>query len=416
LHRIEANVLIPGRGDPIDDGCVLLDGTTIAYAGPQADAPPSEGAEVHQVPVVMPGLWDSHVHLFGLKTANLADLLTVQPAAAGARAVKDLEAALNAGFTSVREMGGLGIHLARVVAEGTIQGPTIYAAGAILSPTGGHGDIHAFPVDWVGDYGAHGGCLHLCDGVPECLRGVRCQLRLGAKLIKICASGGVLSEIDHPVHQQYSDGELQAVVQEAARAERIVAAHCHGKPGIEASVRAGVRTIEHGTHLDEPTAALMKESGAILVTTHTIISRVLNDGPRLGVPDYALEKMRAMAALQKRATRAAMAAGVTIALGTDSLCSGPDTLSPWGHHALELGFLVESGMTPLQAIEAGTANGPLTLGPQAPQSGQLLEGYDADVIAVAKNPVYDVAALADADNITKVWRAGELVKGRPTQP
>jgi len=411
LQRIEANVLIPGRGDPIDDGCVVLDGTTIAYAGPRAGAPPTEGAEVHQVPVVMPGLWDSHVHLFGLTTANLADLITIQPAAAGARAVKDLEAALNAGVTSVREMGGIGIHLARVVAEGTIVGPAIYAAGAILSQTGGHGDLHAMPLPWVEDYGAHGGCLHLCDGVPECLKGVRAQLRLDAKLIKICASGGVLSEVDHPIHQQYSDAEIIAIVEEAARSERIVAAHCHGKPGIEACVRAGVRTIEHGTYLDEPTAKLMKQHGAILVTTHTIHSRVLDHGPRLGMPAYALEKMKVMVALQKSSTQAAMAAGVPVALGTDSFSSGPDTVSPWGNHALELGYLVKSGMTPLQAIEAGTANGPLTLGPQAPKSGQLREGYDADVIAVSQNPVDDITVLADAANVPQVWRAGQLVKG-----
>jgi len=409
--RIEAKVLIPGRGEPIDDGCVVLDGAAIAYAGARADAPPTEGAEVHQVPVVMPGLWDSHVHLFGLTSANLADLVTIPPAAAGARAVKDLEAALNAGITSVREMGGIGIHLARVVADGTIPGPTIYAAGAILSPTGGHGDIHAMPVQWVEDYGAHGGCLHLCDGVSACLKGVRSQLRLDAKLIKICASGGVLSEVDHPIHQQFSDAEIEAVVQEAARAERIVAAHCHGKPGIEACVRAGVRTIEHGTYLDDPTAALMKQHGAVLVTTHTIHSRVLDHGPRLGMPAYALEKMKVMVALQKKSTQAALSAGVPIAAGTDSFSSGPGTVSPWGGHARELGYLVASGMTPLQAIEAATANGPLTLGPQAPRSGQLLEGYDADVIAVSDSPLNDIDVLADPAKITQVWRAGQQVKG-----
>jgi len=413
LHRIEANVLIPGRGDPIDDGCVLLDGATITYAGPRAGAPPTEGAEHHQVPVVMPGLWDCHVHLFGIASANLADVLRLQPAVGGARAVKDLEAALNAGFTSVREMGGLGIYLAQVVDEGTVQGPAIYAAGALLSQTGGHGDIHAAPVQWVEDYGARGGCLHLCDGVPECLRGVRRQLRLGARLIKVCGTGGVLSEIGLPTHQQFSDAELQAMVGEAARAERIVAAHCHGKPGIEASVRAGVGTIEHGTHLDEPTAQLMNDHGAILVPTHTITARVLDHGPRLGVPDYALEKMDVIIGLQQRATQIAMAAGVTIALGTDVLSSGPDTVCPWGIHGGELGYLVQSGMTPLQAIEAGTANGPLTLGPQGPKSGQLLQGYDADVIAVAENPVDDITVLAEPAKVTKVWRAGRLVKGAP---
>ena len=180
-----------------------------------------------------------------------------------------------AGFTSVREAGGYGIDLARAIEEGSIMGPTIYVAGAILSTTGGHGDLHSYPLEWLQSYGASGGMLELCDGVPECLKATRTQLRRNARVIKVCASGGVLSEIDHPIHQQFSVEELRTIVEEAARAERIVMAHCHGAPGIKAALDAGVATIEHGTYLDAVTAAQMKEQGAILVPTRFIVERLL---------------------------------------------------------------------------------------------------------------------------------------------
>jgi imidazolonepropionase-like amidohydrolase len=171
MHRIEAEVLIPGRGHPIERGCVLLDGATITYAGPSAQAPATPDATVTETVAVMPGMWECHGHFMGLKTADLNEIVVLPHAVAAARATADAAAALRAGFTSVREAGGLGVLLARAIDEGTIPGPTIYAPGAILSTTGGHGDVHAFPVEWIHEYGARGGALHLCDGVPECLKG-----------------------------------------------------------------------------------------------------------------------------------------------------------------------------------------------------------------------------------------------------
>src|SRR5690606_22494511 len=157
------------------------------------------------------------------------------------------------------------------IEEGTVVGPSVYGAGAVLSTTGGHGDLHSYPVPWVVDYGHAGGDLRLADGPAECARAVREQLRRNAKVIKICASGGVLSEVDHPIHQQFTAAELRAIVEVAGLAERAVAAHCHGKPGMMAALEAGVRTIEHGTYLDEEVAVAMRETGAILVPTRTII-------------------------------------------------------------------------------------------------------------------------------------------------
>src|SRR3989454_10484954 len=180
----------------------------------------------------MPGMWDTHGHLMGIRVTNVEDIAKTSLPVLTARCVADARRALQAGFTSVRDLVGLGIHLARVVDEGTIPGPHIYGGGAMLSPTAGHGDLHMFPTSYIHALGAAGYFFQLCDGTSECLRGVRNQLRLGARVIKVCASGGVMSEMDHPVHQQFSDDELQAIVGEAGRGDRPRVARCRVRHGL----------------------------------------------------------------------------------------------------------------------------------------------------------------------------------------
>jgi imidazolonepropionase-like amidohydrolase len=358
---------------------------------------------------VMPGMWDCHGHFLGVRHFDLGQLpLDPEPLRA-ARCARDLRAALDAGITSVREVGGLGVHLCRAVAEGVLEGPAIYAAGAVLSTTGGHGDLHSFPLDWMEDWTRRTGLMRLADGPDECVRAVREQLRRNAKVIKVHASGGVLSEVDDPIHQQFTDTELKAMVEVAGLADRVVAAHCHGKPGIMAALRAGVRTIEHGTYLDDECCDAMRESAAILVPTRTIIEDILAN--KEGVPDWALAKLEAMAETHAQAVARAYEHGVTIAMGTDIALTGPDRPNAWGQNGSEPGYLVKLGMTPLEAIEAATATAPLTLGPQAPRSGQLADGYDADVITLDADPLADIGVLADPDRITRVWAGGRLVKG-----
>jgi imidazolonepropionase-like amidohydrolase len=410
MHRIEASVVVPGSGPPITDGCVVLDGPTIAFAGPVSEAPAAPGAERTVVPAVMPGLWDCHGHFMGAMVPDLATLATTPPAVAAMRVARDARVALDAGFTSVREVGGMGVWLAAAVAEGSVVGPSVYGAGAVLSPTGGHADLHMYPTPWVCDLSERIGTLRQCDGVPECLRAVRLQLRVGARLIKICASGGVMSQIDHPVHQQFNDEELRAIVDEAGMAERVVAAHCHGKPGIMAALRAGVRTIEHGTYLDDEAADAMRECGAILVPTRLIVEEFLAAAAGAGLPDYARRKLVELADRHAAAISLAHQRGVRIALGTDIAGSADTVPAHWGQNGAELVNLVKSGLSPLEAIECATATAPDTLGPQAPRSGRLAAGYDADVIAVAADPVADVSVLADPANVTHVWKAGALLK------
>jgi imidazolonepropionase-like amidohydrolase len=409
--RIDADLLIPGRGEPVRDGTVIADGDTITYAGPRASAPTTEASTAVNAPVVMPGLWDCHGHFMGVRTAAI-DVVVKDPVALrGARIVRDASAALDAGFTSVREAGGLGVHLARAIDEGTVRGPTVYAPGAILSTTGGHGDLHDFPIGWVHDVCTHVGDFQLCDGVADCIRAVRLQLRKNARVIKICASGGVMSEVDHPIHQQFRDDELRAIVETAALSERVVMAHCHGKPGIMAALRAGVKTIEHGTYLDEEACAAMVELDVLLVPTRYIVVQLMKAGLASGMSPANHAKLSAIADTHAAALALAHEAGVRVACGTDIFQSAPGLPVAWGDNGGELPLMVEAGLSPLAAIEAATANGPDTLGPQAPRSGILAEGYDADIITVAADPLADISVLADAANVTGVWTGGTQVKG-----
>ena len=387
MHRIEAELLIPGHGGPIRDGVVVLEGSRIGYAGPAGAAPrewtASPGAPVTRAAAVMPGMWECHGHLLGTRTFDLAQLPLEPEALRAARCTRDLRAALDAGITSVRDVGGLGVHLARAVAEGLVDGPAIYGAGAILSTTGGHADLHSFPLDWMQDFSRREGLMRLAHGPDDCARAVREQLRRNAKLIKVCASGGVLSEVDDPIHQQFTAAELRAIVEVAGLADRVVAAHCHGKPGIMAALRAGVRTIEHGTFLDDEAMRMMKERGTFYVPTMMAaegLKQSLTDGY---LPPVIEKKARlAMASLHETVTKA-VAMGLKIALGTDA------AVYPHGKNAGEFEQLVSCGMKPVNALKAGTSVDAELLG-VAGQTGSLEMGKSADVVAVPGNPEDDI--------------------------
>ncbi|HXV72139.1 MAG TPA: amidohydrolase family protein [Acidimicrobiia bacterium] len=404
--RIEATRLIPGRGNVVDDGVVIIDESTITFAGGSVEAPDTPNAEVVKTDTVMPGMWECHGHFLGIYTANIDEAFTTRPQLAAMRVTKDAKAVLDAGFTSVREMGGLGSFLGRAVDEGAVIGPNVYGSGSMLSMTAGHGDTHSLDLDVARRLHKVWGEDNIVDGPDQCRAGVRRMLRLGAKVIKVHASGGVLSELDDPHLPQFSKAELEAIVDEATRMERLVGAHCHGKRGIMAALEAGIKTIEHGTFIDEECADAMVETGAILVPTRFIIDLLIREGDERGMPDYAKKKIEMTAEAHADGMALAIDKGVKIALGTDIWATGI-----WGQNGKELSLMVEVGMTQLQAIEMATANGPATLGPQAPNSGQLKQGMDADVICVAGDPSADVTILADQTNVTHVFKGGTRYKG-----
>lgn len=415
--RVRANVLIPGRGEPIHDAVLLVSGGTISYAGPISGAPPGRARTVVRAKVVMPGLWDCHTHLPGLPPATgmQASRMVTDPAATrAARCVSDLQAALAAGVTSIRELGGLGVYLADAVEDGSIISPSIYAAGVLLSPTGGHGDLHDIPLPWIRDCADHGGAFRLCDGEAECAKGTREQLRKGARVIKLCATGGGGSMRDDPRHLQFTMSEMRTIVEVAAMAERVVAAHCGGTAGVIAALEAGVRTIEHGIWLDDEACDAMREVGAILVPTLTLPLHVIQ---RTDLPDWMRRKARLVAENHTNSISLAYEKGVTIAMGTDIVLSKvTGDGAAWGTNGQELALMAACGLSPLKAIEAATANGPLTLGSQGPRSGMLACGYDADFITLEQNPLDDLSVLGDGRNITGVWKAGERVKDGTDAP
>ena len=346
--RIEAELLIPGRGAPVRDAVVDIDGSVITYAGPADGAPHDpRSAEPARARTLMPGMWDCHTHLNGGRpgTFDFAQLVQEHPATRAARSAPSLRRALDAGVTSVRELGGMGLHLASVVDEGSLPGPTIYAAGSMLSATGGHGDIHSLPADWVQDCARMGAGFRLADGEAECAKAVREQLRRNARIIKVCASGGVLSVIDDPLNQELTVREL----------------------------------LDRG-----------------------------------GLAPYAARKLDVIGHLHRENIARAHQAGVRIAMGSDIQSTG-DAPAAWGRHGREAVLLAEIGMEPLDVIEAATANGPATLGAQAPRSGLLQAGFDADLLAVDGDPSHDISVLADPARITAVWQAGVLVKGGAEQ-
>lgn len=276
-----------------------------------------------------------------------------------------------------------------------------------LSITGGHGDIHDCPLDAVLNYQHAGGQSQLCDGVDECVKAVRSMVRRGAKCIKVCSSGGVLSLNDDPEDRQFSDTELKAIVEEASRSGRTVAAHAIGKAGILAALRAGVKSIEHGCYLDEEVADMMKEKGAILVATRHIQESLLADPHEF--PPQIIEKIKKLVPLTRANYSLAIQLGVSIALGTDTFSSLPEHPISHGKNAMELHYAANAGMSPLQIIEACTATPPEVLGKHAPLAGQLKEGYDADMIAVTTSPLDDIDVLTNPENITHIWKGGKLL-------
>ena len=252
------------------------------------------------------------------------------------------------------------------------------------------------------------------DGIDECRKAVRLNLRRGARLIKIFASGGIVSRDDSPRYQQLSDDELKVIVQEAERMGMICAAHAEGKAGIMASIRAGVKVIQHGSGADEEVFEAMKKNNVMLVATITRLQAILENEDKY--PPAMYRKTVELAKMHKAAYRSAVKAGVKCALGSD-LFGGPGTVQAAGINGNEIALAVSvGGMTILQAIEAATANGPLTLGPQAPKSGIVKEGYDADLLGLDADPLHDIEMMRKPKNIKYIWKRSKLVKAPGLDP
>lgn len=424
---IRSEVLIPGDGEPVQDGALVVESKLIVWVGNKSDIPRQYIDAKHRlydVPYLMPGLWECHSHFGGAppdenKVPRLPTYVEFQnnhPAVAGARLARGLWETIQRGYTSLRDVSGWGCEVAKAVDDGTIVGPNIYSAGGFLSQLAGHGDVFPLPAGDVllnmgvsqitpGHYGSAFSCI--VGGVDECRRGVRLQIRRGAKCIKLCATGGILSRDDNPLQAQFSPEELQTIIAEAKRADRAVAAHALGKPGIVEAVKAGVTTLEHGAFADHECIELMRQKGTVYVGTRNVFEQLLATGGQ-GLHKESWEKVKICANSHWESYKAIAAAEIPFVLGTDT--------SPGYNMAIELSYAVKAGMSNLNAIKAATANGPLTVKGQAPKTGQLKVGYDADVIGVLGNPLDNVEVLQSKDNIGWVWKGGKIFKGPGVGP
>lgn len=342
---------------------------------------------------LLPGLTDLHTHLSGDLEGNWTSRpVTESEADAVLRAARNARVTLLAGFTTVRDMSGLaGVALERAIARGDLPGPRLVSAGHSLGITGGHCDVTGF-APGVMEPGYQQG---VADGPDGILRAARYQIKHGARFLKICATAGVLS-FEGPVGaQQLSEEEMRVVVEEAQRHGMHVAAHAHGTEGILAAVRAGVRTVEHGSMLTDEAIRLMIQRGTYLVPTTYLVGAVNLDA----LPPPIRAKAERVMPLAVESLRRAVQAGVRIAFGTDA------AVFPHGQNAREFAALVARGMTPLAAIRSATTVAAEVLG--AADRGRIAPRMVADIIAVPGDPLEDITVM---ERVRFVMKDGEVVR------
>jgi imidazolonepropionase-like amidohydrolase len=385
-------------GKLLSDQTLVIEEGKIVSVGASADAKPPADAVRIELPnaTILPGLIDAHTHLtmdpkFGYEELGIS---VPREALIGA---KNARTTLEAGFTTVRNVGAGGytdVALRDAINAGDVPGPRMLVSGPALGITGGHCDNNLLPFEYhaVGD--------GVADGIAAVQHKVRENIKYGSDLIKICATGGVLSKGDDPQASQYTLEEMKAIVVDAHRLGRKVAAHAHGAQGLLWASEAGVDSIEHGSYIDDAGIAEMKKNGTYLVPTLYLGDWFLENAERNHVPEFYLAKAKAVMPIARRNIAHAFASGVKVAFGTDA------AVYPHGLNAHEFAVMVKLGLTPLQAIQAATVNAADLLGWQG-KVGTLEPGAWADIVAVEGDPLKDVTTL---ERVKFVMKGGEVVR------
>ncbi|API93634.1 MULTISPECIES: metal-dependent hydrolase family protein [Virgibacillus] len=405
---IKNGIIVDGNGgEPINDGIVVIENEKITYVGNEREYQ-SDGAETvidAQGGTILPGFIDTHVHMM-FEYSPIAKRLETPFSFMYYQAANYLKATLHAGITSVRDALGADLGVKKAIEVGLISGPRMQLSINALTITGGHGDgytVSGNTVDLLAsDYpGMPNG---KCDGVEEVRKKTREMLRAGAEVIKVHATGGVLSATDHPEFTQFSLEELKVIVEEARFRKGVkVMAHAQGAEGIKNAVRAGVHSIEHGIFIDDEAIELMLENGTYLVPTLLAPVAVLETAKEVGMPDSAVAKSKEVIEQHHASIAKAHQAGVKIAMGTDA------GVMKHGTNLRELGLMRNAGMSTMETIVASTKTAAECLGWDE-QVGTLETGKLADIIVVNGNPLDEIDALANNDTIQVVIKHGQIEK------
>jgi imidazolonepropionase-like amidohydrolase len=401
---VRAGHLLDVRGgQTLSNQAVVIRGDRIERVGAWDEVPVPHGARVIDLSraTILPGLIDMHVHLTSDHRFHGYRQLSLSVPRKTIHGVVNARKTIDAGFTTVRNVGGDGyadVALRDAINDGEIAGPRMVVSGPALGMTGGHCDSNLLPAEY--GYRAEG----VADGPWAVRSKVREVIKYGADVIKFCATGGVLSKGTAIRARQYTREEMEALVDEAHTLGRKVAAHAHSADGIKTAIRAGVDSVEHASLIDEEGIRLARDEGTVLVMDVYVDTYILESGGETGMLQESLEKEREVGQAQRDNFRRAHEAGVRMAFGTDA------AVYPHGDNAKQFAYMVQFGMTPLEAIQAATVNAAELLG-WADDVGSIEPGRYADFIAVEGDPLSDVALL---ERIGFVAKGGEVIKNHLT--
>lgn len=387
--------VIVGNGEVIEKGTITVEGETILFVGPGQKLSSAKTDRVFDLEgrSVLPGLIDCHVHLcLDGSPDPMTRLLGQSVPEVTLKMAQHARMTLEGGITTIRDLGGrdyIDIAIRDAIHGRMIPGPRMLCSGKAICMTGGHG--------WQFGREANG-----TDGVRQA---VREQLKAGVDVVKLMATGGILTKGVDPGSTQYTLEELMAGVEEAKKAGRRTATHAQGTEGIKNAIWAGIDSIEHGIFLDEEAIALMLERKAFLIPTLNAPYQILKAGVKKGVPPFAVEKSKAAAKAHFQSVKKAREAGVPIAMGTDA----GTPFNAHGENAMELELLMRVGMTPMEAIQAGTKIAAEVLGLQK-LIGTLEKGKRADLLVVDGDPLEDITLLQRKERIRAIMKDGKFFK------
>lgn len=425
---IEGGTLVDGTGGPPLTGAriVVRDGRVVSVEGPAPEGeerptgrqdtgspgtrPPATeaaGDDVVRIDArgrtVLPGLIDCHVHIMGDGNPDILRAIRKTTPRYALEAAVHARRTLEAGFTTIRDAGAtalIDLALRDAIRDDLVPGPRMLVSGVPLTTTGGHGDPFWPPEITFRD-------RSVVDSPDEARKAAREQLRCGADVIKLCATGGVMTELSVPTARGMTVAEMRAAIEEAHNLGRKTLAHAHGAEGVKNAILAGIDSVEHGSYLTDEIIELMLERGVFLVPTLVAVHRIVINADKAGMPEWAVSKAREHTESHRASFRRALAAGVKIAMGTDAA-------TPFNYHgenALELELMVNEGMSPGEAILSATSRAAELLG-LSDLVGTVAPGKLADIVVVAGDPLADITCLQDKSRIEVVLKDGRIAVDR----